>query len=353
MSRDGNGPSKSRCPAGGGCHGEISDGRPMFRSCRVRCTGRGHEHRRQVRQCHGHDVGGDRSSGRHAADGHGQSDCRACRPCHGGEGNAVAGRRADQDRARPVGHRARRAGQAIRRRGLANDPLLPHARPVIPAVRTVDEPDAGVRGRLLAGQGARPLRRRRHLGRAVPDQLPGHQSRRPAGGHRDQRPVVGQGRPEHDAGSGPRRDALHGRPQAIQGRQGPRRHAGCRGVPGRDVRAAAVHADHAQGPRHSGADGPAADQPPLHPGPVAGAVAGRIRRQPGHRCVHGRLAEPQLAARRRQVGAGRLHRRGGTSRRGGQEDRAHRPAEHARAVRRRHHGLVRARAPRRHRRRLG
>ena len=33
-------------------------------------------------------------------------------------------------------------------------------------------------------------------------------------------------------GSGPRRDALHGRPQAIHGRQGPRRHAGCRGVPG-------------------------------------------------------------------------------------------------------------------------
>ena len=49
--------------------------------------------------------------------------------------------------------------------------------------------------------------------------------------------------------SGPRRDALDGRPEAVQGRQGPRRHAGGRGVPGRDVRAAAVHARHAQGPQ--------------------------------------------------------------------------------------------------------
>ena len=236
-----------------------SSGRPL------RCTWRDHEHRRQISQCHGHDVRSDRGSGRHAADGHDQGDCRTGRPGRGGKANAMAGRRADQGRARPVGHRARRAGQALRRRGLANDPLLPHARPVVPAARAVDEPGAGVRGRLLAAKGARPLRGRRHRGRAVPDQLPGHQPRRPTGGRRDRRPVAGKGRPEHAAGHGPRRDALHGRPEAIQGRQGPRRHPRSRGVPGRDVRAAAVRADHAQGPHHSGADVPAADQPPLHP----------------------------------------------------------------------------------------
>ena len=95
-------------------------------------------------------------------------------------------------------------------------------------------------------------------------------------------------------------------------------HPGGGGVPGRDVRGAAVHARHAQGPQHSGADDPAGDQPVLRPRSRAGAVAGRVHRQPGHPGVHDRLAEPGLPARPRQVGTERLPGRGGASQRGGQ-----------------------------------
>ena len=147
---------------------------------------------------------------------------------------------------------------------------------------------------------------------------------------------------------------VHGRPDEVQGRDGSRRHAGCRGVPGRDVRVAAVHAR----PRRGSAALPLLMIPPqinrhyvldLSPGRSLAefAVSQGIQafmvvwRNPSSLRGEGKWGlDDYIAAAERAVERG-------------QEDRAHRPAEHARAVRGRHHGLLRARAPGRDRRRLG
>ena len=125
-------------------------------------------------------------------------------------------------------------------------------------------------------------------------------------------------------------------------RQGPRRHPGRRRAPGGDVRAAAVHAQHAQGPGHSAADDPAADQPPLRHGPLAGRSLVEFAVSQGITVFMIVWRNPDCPVPR-EVGPGRLPGRDGTSQRGGQEDHAHREGKLPRAARRRHHSGVRAR----------
>ena len=150
-------------------------------------------------------------------------------PREGGRAHDRAGRRAGQDRGRPLRHRGRREGPSLRRGGLGQEPAAPAHPADLPGVRRGRSRARGRRRPRLGRRPADGLHRRQPRRGLLPQQQPVPQPARAQAGRRHRRRQPGRGRPPLRARLRQRAPgALDGRARCLRGRGRPRGDRGCR-----------------------------------------------------------------------------------------------------------------------------